>query len=164
MFYSESENKYVQVGSQFELGGVTYPPQWLYQATPEQKAAIGLEEVAIVGARKDDRYYWVSTELDKATMIYVNTPKDLDTVKQNSITQVNQTAHSILYPSDWMVVKAVETATQVPAEWSAWRETIRQIAADTKVQITAALDVDGVANIVQGLQWPPSPNQVNQST
>ena len=39
MFYSKTQDKYIHEGTQFELDGVTYPPQWLYQATPEQKEA-----------------------------------------------------------------------------------------------------------------------------
>jgi hypothetical protein len=160
MFYSTSDGQYIQEGTQFVVDGVTYPPQWLNQATEEQKAEIGLEEVVATNSPANDQYYWVSTELDKATLTYINNPKDLDTVKENSITQVNQTAYSLLFPSDWMVVKAVETATPIPNDWNTWRQSIRQLAADTKVQIIAATDVDQVASIMGSIQWPFSPNEV----
>ena len=78
MYYSQTENKHITEYTQFTLGGITYPPQWLAQATPEQKAAIGLVEVATVGTREDDRFYWVSESLEGATLTITNTPKLLD--------------------------------------------------------------------------------------
>lgn len=78
MYYSQTENKHITEYTQFTLGGITYPPQWLAQATPEQKAAIGLEEVSTVGTREDDRFYWVSESLVGATRTITNTPKLLD--------------------------------------------------------------------------------------
>lgn len=78
MYYSQTENKHITEYTQFTLGGITYPPQWLAQATPEQKAAIGLEEVSTVGTREDDRFYWVSESLVGATLTITNTPKLLD--------------------------------------------------------------------------------------
>lgn len=78
MYYSKTENKHITEYTQFTLGGITYPPQWLAQATPEQKAAIGLEEVSTVGTREDDRFYWVSESLVGATLTITNTPKLLD--------------------------------------------------------------------------------------
>ena len=78
MYYSQSENKHITEYTQFTLGGITYPQQWLAQATPEQKAAIGLEEVVVTGSRADDRFYWVSENLVGASLTYTNTPKLLD--------------------------------------------------------------------------------------
>ena len=78
MYYSQSENKHISEYTQFTLGGITYPQQWLAQATPEQKAAIGLEEVVVTGSRADDRFYWVSENLVGASLTYTNTPKLLD--------------------------------------------------------------------------------------
>ncbi len=78
MYYSQTENKHITEFTQFTLGGITYPPQWLAQASPEQKAAIGLVEVTTVGTREDDRFYWVSESLVGATLTITNTPKLLD--------------------------------------------------------------------------------------
>ncbi len=160
MFYSEKENKYIQEGTQFELGSIQYPAQWLNQATAEQKAEIGLQEVIATNSPKSDQYYWVSEELNGAELTYVNTPKDLDTVKANCVSQVNTTAYSILLPSDWMVVKAMETSTQVPAEWNTWRASIRATAADAVTAIGNATDVDGVADVMSNIVWANDPNYV----
>ena len=78
MYYSQTENKHISEYTQFTLGGITYPQQWLAQATAEQKAAIGLEEVVVTGSRADDRFYWVTENLVGTSLSYTNTPKLLD--------------------------------------------------------------------------------------
>lgn len=158
MFYNATENKYIQEGTNFTLDGVQYPASWLNQSTAEQKAAVGLEEVIATNSPADDRYYWVSSTLDGATLTYTNTPKDLEQVKATAIAQVNASAYSILLSSDWMVVKSIETSTPVDTAWSTWRASIRTSAADAVAAITSATDVDGVAAASQ-VTWANDPNQ-----
>ena len=159
MWYSTTDGQYIYAGNQFTIDGVEYPANWLNLSTAEEKAAIGLEEVIATNSPANDQYYWVSTELNEATLTYVNTPKDLDTVKSNSIAQINQTAYSMLLPSDWMVVKSVETGTQVPAEWNTWRQSIRTTADTSRTAVAEATDVDEVQTIMGSITWPADPNQ-----
>ena len=160
MFYNAQYNVYVTEGTQFTLGDVTYPPQWLNQSTPEQKAAIGLVEVVATNSPADQTYYWVSETINGAELTYTNTPKDLDTVKENAISQVNNTAYSLLFPSDWMVVKAVETQGTVPTDWNTYRADVRFTANTTKDALAVATTVDEVANIMSSINWPHDPNYV----
>lgn len=157
MFYSSTDGQYIQEGTQFELGGITYPAQWLYQSTSEQKTAIGLEEVIATNSPANDQYYWVSEDLNGPVLTYINTPKDLEGVKQNQITSTRAAAYSLLLPSDWMVVKSIETGTPVSPEWTAWRESIRVEADDAIVAIGQASDVGTVESIVNSIVWPASP-------
>ena len=160
MFYNAQYNQYVTEGTQFTLGDVTYPPQWLNQSTPEQKAAIGLVEVVATNSPADQTYYWVSETLNGAELTYTNTPKDLDTVKENAISQVNNTAYSLLFPSDWMVVKAVETQGTIPTDWNTYRANVRFTANTTKDALAVATTVDELANIIANMKWPHDPNYV----
>jgi len=159
MWYSTTDGQYIQEGTQFTIDGVEYPSNWLNLSTPEQKEAIGLEEVIATNSPANDQYYWVSTELNEATLTYVNTPKDLDTVKSSSVTQINQTAYSILLPSDWMVVKSVETNTPMSTEWNTWRQSIRTTADTSRLAVVEATDVDEVQTIMGNITWSPDPNQ-----
>ena len=156
----------VQPGVAFEWDGVFYPANWTNLSTPEDKAAIGMVDV-VYGQQANDQYYWVSqnepvynAETNQVDISFTNTPKDLATVKTSSVQQVNSTAYSILLPTDWMVVKAVETNTTVPVDWNTWRESIRTTAATATTAIDSAVDVDAVATIMQGIVWPLSPDQI----
>ena len=157
MFYSTTDGQYIQEGTQFTIDGVEYPSNWLNLSTPEEKEAIGLEEVIATNSPANDQYYWVSTELNEATLTYVNTPKELAGVQTNAVNQIRAAAYSILLPSDWMVVKAFETSTQIPADWNTWRAEIRTQAQEAITAIEAATDVDEVATAVQ-VQWANDPN------
>ena len=158
MWYIEQSNQYINDGTQFVIDGVTYPSAWLAQATPEQKAELGLVEVVATNTPYDPRYYWTGEVLDKATLTYTGTPKELASVQKDCVSQVNQTAYSLLFPSDWMVVKAMETSTPIPAEWNTWRASIRQTAADTASLINNATDVDAVASVMANIVWELNPD------
>jgi hypothetical protein len=160
MFYSLTDGQYIQEGQAFTINDVQYPSNWLNLSTPEEKLAIGLEEVIATNSPASDVYYWVSSILDKATLTYTNTPKDLTSVKSGALSTINSTAYTILQPSDWMVVKATETSTPINPDWNTYRANVRSTADQTRTAVTAAQDVDAVATIMGAIVWPKSPSQV----
>lgn len=160
MFYCSTTGHYIQEGNAFEVDGVQYPANWLNLSTAEQKAELGLEEVIATNSRADDRYYWVSEELNGPDLTYVNTPKDLDQVKKTATAQLRATAYSLLLPTDWMVVKAMETSTPVAQDWGTWRAAVRTTCETAVANIESATDVDGVAQVIGDLSWPHDPNYV----
>ncbi len=133
---------------------------WLNLSTPEQKSALGLEEVVATNQPFNPQYYWTGEVLDKATITFTGTPKDLTSVKTWAIGQVNSTAYSILFPTDWMVVKAFETSTPVPTAWNSWRASIRTTAANAVSGIEAAVDNNGVELVMNTINWPKDPDTV----
>lgn len=156
----------VQPGVAFEWENNFYPANWCNVSTPEEKASIGMVDV-VYGAQANDQYYWVSenapvynSETNQVDINFTNTPKDLTGVKTSAVSQVNSTAYSILLPTDWMVVKAVETSTTVPTDWNTWRESIRTTAATATTSIDSAVDVDAVETVMQNIVWPQDPDQV----
>ncbi len=75
MFYNEATNTYIRDGEPFTLNGVQYPANW-------DRTSLDLVEVTVVGAREDDRYFYVSEEFSGATLTYVNTPKSAEQLKE----------------------------------------------------------------------------------
>jgi hypothetical protein len=158
MFY-KAPNQYITEGNAFEINGTQYPANWLNLSTPEEKAALGLEEVTDANAPEDDRFYWVSSELNGAVRTYTNTPKELAGLKAQWVTTTNAAAYSLLLPTDWMVTKAFETQTPIPVNWSAWRAAVRTTAANTVTAINAATDVPSLQAAIV-VDWPHDPNYV----
>ena len=152
-------DQYIQDGAPFTVNGTSYPAGWLNAASAEEKAAVGLVEVTVVGQREDDRFYWVSESLADGVQTYTNTPKDLDGLKTQWVKQVNQTAYSLLLSSDWMVVKALETSSTVDSAWTTYRASVRSTAAAAVSAINAAADVSALQNAVQ-VTWPNDPDYV----
>jgi hypothetical protein len=159
MFYCTTNQQYIREGNAFEIDGTQYPANWLNLSTPEEKLAIGLEEVIATNQPANDTYYWVSQTLNGASLTYTNTPKDLDPCKANAVSQTNATAYSILLPTDWMVVKAYETSTTIPEAWNTWRQTIRTQAQTYITSVNACTTIEQLASL-PSVQWAHDPNYV----
>ena len=117
----------------------------------------------VYGTYPNDQFYWVSSNAPvisatNVTINYTATPKDITTLKSNMVAQVNQSAYSILLPSDWMVVKAIETGGTVAPAWNTWRQTIRTQATDAVAVINACTTVDQLASL-PSVPWTPNPDQ-----
>ena len=174
MFYATKQDKYIVEGTAFELDGVQYPAVWLNLSTPEEKAALGLQEVITTNEAGDDRFYWVSETLDKATLTYVNTPKQLDDSEEEDeagnlvkttglktawTAQVKQTVFTLLSPTDYIDIRNLRDPNYKP-EWMAWRDSVRAYSATTVTAIAACTTVDELAAVIAGIEWPHDPDYV----
>ena len=156
--------QYVQPNSVFHVDWVEYSANWIATATQEQKDAIGLVDV-IYGSRKDERFYWVTQQepvynagAKQVEINFTATPKDLAAIQKVLVDQTNQTAYTLLLPSDWMVVKAIETGGAVEANWTTWRQTVRTEAADYCVAVNACTSMEQLEQL-PSIQWTKSPNE-----
>lgn len=166
MFAIISNNQFVKFlpeGTPFDLNGTQYPQNWLNLSTPQEKAKLGIVDV-VYGQRADDKYYWVSEDAPVVDggvvkVNYTATPKDFAECQKQAVSAVNAQAYSLLLPSDWMVVKAVESSSNVPTVWSAWRQEIRDQAANQVTAINACTTVDELAAL-PSVEWAHDPNYV----
>lgn len=156
-------------GTAFTANGIQYPSNWLNLSTLAEKQAIGITEVADA-VRADDRFYWNGDitnpksledkeESDKdGNPLYVqkynsatdqmeDTDKRLVTkgLKSNFISQVKQTAGSILSQTDWMVTRKVERDVAIPSDVVAYRAEVVSKAEDLEVAINAVTTVAQLA-------------------
>lgn len=145
----------LQLDVPFEHNGIAYPQNWLRLATPEERAAIGIVEVA-EQTRPDDRFYWVSGP--DTTGHYTAIPKDLAGLKTTWKAQMKQAAYSLLLPSDWLVVRKNEVGTAIPAEWSSYRDMVRATCEMAISDLEATTDIDAFITAVTTVQWPVSPD------
>jgi hypothetical protein len=159
MFYCAKEDKYIVEQTPFTIDGTGYPADWLNHASVQDKETLGLVEVTYEGTREDDRFYWVSETRNGAVITFTNNPKDLDGLKKQWKDSINQQAYTRLLPSDWMVVKSVETQTPVAAEWTAYRASVRTAAAAGVAAVEAAADVPALQAAIQ-VAWPNDPDYV----
>ena len=129
---------------------IQYPANWLRLATQEQRDELGITEI-VYETRPDDRFYWVQ---DNGDGTFTATAKDLEQLKANWSSTVNATAYSMLFPSDWMIVKQLETSTLVAQEWLDYRAAVRAEANRLNVAITAAETAEDLISIVSAQSWP----------
>ena len=153
----------VPAGTAFEWDSVQYPNNWCNLSSPEEKAAIGMVDV-IHAARPDDRYYWITEAppalVDNVVRIgYTSSPKELVGLQKQATDAINVQADSLLAPSDYMVLKSVESAKPVAESWSAYRAAIRAQAKAQKSLLAAVTTVDELVALPQ-VVWANDPNYV----
>lgn len=140
----------LQIDVAFTYNGVKYPSNWLRLSSQADKEALGITEVPDP-VRPNDRFYWVDSTGH-------GVPKDLTDLKKTWTDQVDQTAYTLLQPSDWMVVRKQEVGTDVPADWLTYRAAVRTAAATHKANLNGAADFDAFVSIATSLTWPRDPN------
>ena len=159
----------------FTAGDIQYPNNWLRLASPEERAAIGITEVADEDTSFDGRFYWSKgnpkaledklevkqdgTPLmvqvyDDATEAMVDTDKQVVTkgLKSQMIAQVKASAGSMLAATDWKVVRAAEGIKAVDADTLAERSAIRAASDANEAAIVACTSVEALASLK--MNWP----------
>lgn len=126
--------------------GVSYPANWLRLATPEERAAIGIEELPDP-APYDQRFYWGP-----------DLPKDHAELVAQWTAATRTTAGTLLAPSDWLVIRETDNGTPVPDEWRTWRESIRAAAGAKVAAIEATADTAELAAYITGADYPSWPS------
>ena len=131
--------------------GVQYPANWLRLTSAAEKEAVGLVEVTTSpNAVYDQRFYWGvdnPKQLDDVTDDDGNTTTGLKTLwkaKQDEI------AASLLAPSDWRIIKAKETGTNIPSTWKTYRAAIRTACNTRQSEIDACADVPALKELLFG--------------
>jgi len=152
------DGRILPLDTPFEANRTQYPANWLRLASPEARAAIGITEV-IEQPRPDDRFYWVSGPDDNGD--YTAIPKDLDGLKKTWTAQFKQTSYTLLFPSDWMIVRKQEDGTAVPADWTSYREAVRTTCQLAITDLEATTDIDAFIASVTSVQWPKDPNAID---
>lgn len=132
----------------FETGGIRYPANWLRLASPDERSAIGITEVA-EQSRPDDRFYWVT---DNGDGTYTAIPKALADVQNMLIDQIDGYAYTTLFKTDWMIVRMAETQQPIPADVSTYRAAVRTAFETNKAAIMACTTVEELQAVV--FSWP----------
>jgi len=161
------DGKQLRPGKPFTHNGIQYPSNWLRLTSWEEKEAIGITEVPDP-APVDTRFYWdhdLPKRLEDEPAVDENNDPVLD---ENGIQVINtglktqwkaqqdQTAYSLLAPTDWYVVRKSEVGTDVPVGISSFRADVRTICEGRKNAIGLATDVPSLIGITtfSGLDWP----------
>jgi len=146
------DNKPLSYDRAFTHNDIQYPSNWLRLASLEEKKAIGITEVAN-DPTYDQRFYWG-----------VDNPKQLDDKTETvdgeevkttglktlwSATQ-GEIAASLLAPSDWRIIKAKETGTNIPSAWKTYRAAVRTACNTRQTEIGNAADVPALKELLFG--------------
>jgi len=142
------DQRILPLDTPFEHNGIQYPANWLRLTSIEEKQAIGITEVPDP-IRADDRFYWNGD---------INNPKDVNMVRAMLTEQIRQTAYAMLLPTDWQIVRQIETGTAADQSVLTKRAAIRSAHTSNLAAINGAVDTPALA--VLQLTWPTEDNNV----
>jgi hypothetical protein len=170
------DNKPLGLDVAFTHDGIQYPANWLRLASPEERAAIGITEVADP-VPHDDRFFWAPgvpklledrEESDaQGNPLYIKVLGEVDGkpamvdsterlvtkgLKSQFVAQVKATAGSMLAATDWKVTRAAEGVKAVDADTLAARAAIRAASDANETAIKACTTVEQLAALQ--LTWP----------
>ena len=168
--------KHLPEGTSFyDANGTQYGSGWLNQSTEEQKLAIGITWVSDP-IPFDTRFYWdtdlpkaledkLETKIDgsplykqvydKSTESMVDTTEQVVTkgLKSNFISQIKQTAGSLLQTTDWYVIRKAERSIEIPSEVALKRTQIVAEANRLEVGIKASTTVEALIEVLNAQDW-----------
>ena len=136
--------------------GIQRPANWLRLSTERDRELLGITWVADTSNSYDQRFYWNSStpkQLNDEPAVDIEgnetgeTPTGLKTLwkaKQNEI------AASLLASSDWRVIKAKETSTNIPSTWKTYRAAVRTACNTRQTEIDNCSDVAALKELLFG--------------
>ena len=136
----------------FTHAGIQYPANWLRLSSLEERNALGITEVAN-DPTYDQRFYWnVSTpkQLDDKTETVDGVEVKTTGLKTQWSATQGEIAASLLAPSDWRVIKAKETGTNIPSTWKTYRAAVRTACNTRQTEIGNAADVPALIELLFG--------------
>jgi hypothetical protein len=172
------DNKPLALDVPFTHGGISYPANWLRLASAQERAAIGITEVADPESY-DDRFYWGvgnpkqlndREELDEqGNPLYVKVlgevngePAMVDSserlvtkgLKSQWSAHIKDTTNKLLSATDWMVIRKVERNVDIPAATVTYRAAVLAECDRLLTAIAGASDVAALATVVTTQSWP----------
>lgn len=139
-----------------DADGIQRPANWLRLSTERDRELLGITWVADTSNNYDQRFYWgvdnpkqlndeaILDEDGNDTGEVQTGLKTLWKAKQNEI------AASLLAPSDWRVIKAKETSTNIPSTWKTYRAAVRTACNTRQSEIDACSDVAALKELLFG--------------
>ena len=136
----------------FTHADIQYPANWLRLSSLEERNAIGITEVADAPTW-DRRFYWGvdnPKELNDKTETVDGVEVKTTGLKTSWSNIQTETASTLLAPSDWRIIKAKETGTNIPSTWKTYRAAIRTACNTRQTEINAAADVAALKELLFG--------------
>ena len=130
--------------------GIQYPANWMRLSNQRDKEAIGMIWEEPTATNYDARFYWSADnpkQLDDVTDEEGNTTTGLKTLWKANQSQI---AGTLIAPSDWRVIKAKETGSNMPAAWKTYRAAVRTACNTRQTEIDNCSDVAALKELLFG--------------
>ena len=132
--------------------GTQYPANWLRLSSTADRDAIGVSWGA-EAETWDQRFYWsptIAKQLDDKTETVDGVETTSTGLKTLWKSTQNQIAGTLIAPSDWRIIKAKETSTNIPTAWKTYRAAVRTSCNTRQTEIDACTTVEALKELLFG--------------
>lgn len=132
--------------------GTQYPANWLRLSSTADRDAIGVSWGA-EAETWDQRFYWSPTlakQLDDKTETVDGVETTTTGLKTLWKSKQNDIAGTLIAPSDWRIIKAKETSTNIPTAWKTYRAAVRTSCNTRQTEIDACTTVEALKELLFG--------------
>ena len=160
MWYSETIGT-IRTPRALTVDGVQHPSNIFRAWSEEELEAIGIYSLEII--TPDYRYYNTGAEnfekksrrnpdgtfaggADYYELTYDTAEKNVDDLKSDLIFKIKENTGVLIAPSDWMVIRATEGGTAMPADWTTYRSEVRAHGNSLENGVEAFASVQAVKN------------------
>jgi len=136
--------------------GIARPANWLRLSTERDRELLGITWVADVSNNYDQRFYWSASKPKQLNdePVLDEDGKDTGEVQTGLKTlwkaKQSEIAGTLIAPSDWRVIKAKETGTNMPSAWKTYRAAVRTACNTRQTEIDACSDVAALKELLFG--------------
>jgi hypothetical protein len=148
MWYSETIGT-IKTPRALTVDGIQHPANIFTAWSKQELAEIGIYPARVESV--DSRYYDTGSEtyelVDGEYVIsYATTEKDVELLKEDLIKKVQANTGALLAPSDWRVIRSIDSETALSSEWTTYRNEVRAHGNSLESGIEAFASVDAVRN------------------
>jgi len=148
MWYSETIGT-IKTPRALTVDGIQHPANIFTAWGKVELAGIGFYPARVESV--DSRYYDTGSEtyelVDGEYVIsYATTEKDVELLKEDLIKKVQANTGALLAPSDWRVIRSIDSETAMSSEWTTYRNEVRAHGNSLESGIEAFASVDAVRN------------------
>lgn len=148
MWYSETIGT-IKTPRALTVDGIQHPANIFTAWSKQELAEIGIYPARVESV--DSRYYDTGSEtyelVDGEYVIsYATTEKDVELLKEDLIRKVQANTGALLAPSDWRVIRSIDSETAMSSEWTTYRNEVRVYGNSLESGIEAFASVDAVRN------------------
>ena len=136
------DGKSLSLDRAFTHGGIQYPANWLRLALPEERDEIGITE-APDPPTWDQRFAWGYA--DDGTLIW----KEHAELVESWTSQVRITAGTMISPTDWMVVREMDSGVPMADDVKIERQRIRDLSDQKVLAIEATTTTEELADYIK---------------
>lgn len=135
----------------FTLNGINYSPNFLNIIRPDEVEALNVQTI-VIEPNLSEKFYTLTVNYDNNT--YVVERHHIQTARINLISEIKKKCASLISPTDWVMIRYLETNKPIDEKIRSFRETVRNLNNQYENEINNSTTLEQIQTIYENITWP----------